>query len=154
MNEWMMMMMNEWMKVYFFLSRTTFINEKKWSVYMHIIVIVYKLFKKDMITRHYGYPETSRNRPKIAEPKSRFLYLCMCVDKQNFKQNIPEKKIIYYHIDGWSQAADFSALGQREDPRPVSYLAPFLIYSHLSSFFICVRFFLYSVLSKIYSNVF
>ena len=33
-------------------------------------------FRHKMITRHYGYPETSRNRLKFAERKSRFQYLC------------------------------------------------------------------------------
>ena len=37
-------------------------------------------FRHEMITQHYGYPETSRNRPKFAKGKSRFQYLCMCAD--------------------------------------------------------------------------
>ena len=37
--------------------------------------LILETFRHEMITRHYAYPEASRNRPKIAERKSRFQYL-------------------------------------------------------------------------------
>ena len=56
----------------------------------------------------------------IKQVKSKLLHvdddiINLCVDPQNFKQNIAEKKINYYLYVGWIQAADLPASGQRED---------------------------------------
>ena len=54
-------------------------------------------FCHEMITRHYGYPETSRNRLKIVERKIRFQFLCLEVSRwltqaQTQKVNANETK--------------------------------------------------------------
>ena len=69
-----------------------------------MIFLFLETFRNEMINRQYGYPETSRNRPKFVKRKSRFQYLCIGASmfEHAFQQICT---IIYYQflpqIDGW-----------------------------------------------------
>ena len=53
---------------------------QKWTDIVNMRIFSFlETFRHGMITRQYGYPETSQNRPKFGKRKSRFQYLCLHV---------------------------------------------------------------------------
>ena len=79
-----------WIRLFLFLGTR---NVGYFSFYP--IFSFLETFRHKMINRQYGYPETSRNRPKFGKWKSLFQYLRLEALKNNKTHSIQFNKVVY-----------------------------------------------------------